>query len=483
MSDAETHMDEDGPQGAPAGGDARVRDEGAPRGFRDESGQVARSYLDEVVAAIDGADPSVLRSLAGRLHEADLADLVEALEPAERPKLVGLLGHDFDFTVLTEVDDGVREQILEDLGSSQIALGLENLDSDDAVRILEDLEKDQQETVLSHLSIGEQIQLRRGLDYPDESAGRLMQTEFVAVPSFWSVGQTIDHLRDEDELPDFYELFVVDPAHKLVGAVPLNRFLQTRRSIPIGDLVDVARHMVSATTDREEVARLFERYNLLSMPVVDEGERMVGVIMVDDVLDVIQEEADEDIRRLSGIGDEEISDSVRETVRSRVSWLVVNLGTAVLASLVIGLFEATIEQMVALAVLMPIVASMGGNAATQTMTVAVRALATQDLGNVNARRIIRRETAVGLVNGVVFAVLIGIVASLWFGNVQLGIVIAAAMVVNMLAAGLAGILIPLALQKLKVDPAIASGVFVTTVTDVVGFFAFLGFAALWFGLG
>ena len=313
-----------------------MRDEGAPRGFRDESGQVARSYLDQVVGAIEGSDPSALQRLAADLHEADLADLVEALEPDERPELVRLLGHDFHFTVLTEVDDGVREQILKDLGSSQIALGLGDLDSDDAVRILEDLEKGQQETVLSRLSIGDQIQLRRGLDYPDESAGRLMQTEFVAVPSFWSVGQTIDHLRDEDELPDFYELFVVDPAHKLVGAVPLNRFLQTRRSIPIGDLVDDARHMVSATTDREEVARLFERYNLLSMPVVDEGERMVGVIMVDDVLDVIQEEADEDIRRLSGIGDEEISDSVRETVRSRVSWLVVNLGTAVLASLIIG---------------------------------------------------------------------------------------------------------------------------------------------------
>ena len=483
MSDAESRTDDDRLQDASACADGKVRDEGAPRGFRDESGQVARPYLDEVAGAIEGSDPSVLRSLAADLHEADLADLVEALEPDERPELVRLLGHDFDFTVLTEVDDGVREQILKDLGSSQIALGLENLDSDDALRILEDLEKDQQETVLSRLPIGKQIQLRRGLDYPDESAGRLMQTEFVAVPSFWSVGQTIDHLRDEDELPDFYELFVVDPAHKLVGAVPLNRFLQTRRSIPIGDLVDDARHMVSATTDREEVARLFERYNLLSMPVVDEGERMVGVIMVDDVLDVIQEEADEDIRRLSGIGDEEISDSVRETVRSRVAWLVVNLGTAVLASLVIGLFEATIEQMVALAVLMPIVASMGGNAATQTMTVAVRALATQDLGNVNARRIIRRETAVGLVNGVVFAILIGIVASLWFGNVELGVVIAAAMVVNMLAAGLAGILIPLALQRLKIDPAVASGVFVTTVTDVVGFFAFLGFAALWFGLG
>ena len=482
MSDAEARPDDDGPARG-VGGEARVRDEGAPPGFRDGSGQVARLYLDEVVAAIGQRDGDMLRDLAGNLHEADLADLVEALQPDERPELVRLLGQDFDFTVLTEVDDGVREQILEDLGSSQIALGLESLDSDDAVRILEDLEKGQQETVLSQLSIGEQIQLRRGLDYPDESAGRLMQTEFVAVPSFWSVGQTIDHMRDEDELPEFYELFVVDPAHKLVGAVPLNRFLQTRRSVPIGDLVDDARHMVSATTDREEVARLFERYNLLSMPVVDEGERMVGVIMVDDVLDVIQEEADEDIRRLSGIGDEEISDSVRETVRSRVSWLVVNLGTAVLASLVIGLFEATIEQMVALAVLMPIVASMGGNAATQTMTVAVRALATQDLGNVNARRIIRRETAVGLVNGVIFAVLIGIVASLWFGNVELGLVIAAAMVVNMLAAGLAGILIPLALQRLKVDPAIASGVFVTTVTDVVGFFAFLGLAALWFGLG
>ena len=460
-----------------------LRDEGAPPGFRDESGQVSRTYLDAVSEALEREEDATLATLAADLHEADLADLLEALEPGLRPNLILRLGRDFDFTVLTEVDDGVREQILDDLAPAQIALGLEDLDSDDAVRILEDLEKGDQESVLSQLSIGEQIRLRRGLDYPEESAGRLMQTEFVAVPSFWSVGQTIDYMREEDELPEFYELFVVDPAHKLVGAVPLNRFLQTRRSVSIGGLVDEARHMVSATTDREEVARLFERYNLLSMPVVDDTERMVGVIMVDDVLDVIQEEADEDIRRLSGIGDEEISDSVRQTVRSRVVWLVINLGTAVLASLVIGLFEATIEQMVALAVLMPIVASMGGNAATQTMTVAVRALAARDLGNLNARRIVKRETAVGLINGVVFAVLIGVVASVWFANVELGIVIGVAMVVNMLAAGLAGILIPLTLQKLKVDPAIASGVFVTTVTDVVGFFAFLGFAALWFGLG
>ncbi len=463
--------------------DDDIIDEGAPKGFRDESGQVASEYLMAVVAALSAENGGTVSILAADLHEADLADLIEALDQDQRPDLVRLLGRDFDFTALTEVDDRVREQLLDELEAEQIVMGIEDLDSDDAVRILEDLGEDEQEKVLSGLSIGEQIQLRRSLDYPEESAGRLMQTEFVSVPSFWSVGQTIDYMREEDELPQFYELFVVDPAHKLVGAVPLNRFLQTRRSISIGDLIDETRHMVSATTDREDVARLFERYNLLSMPVVDESERMVGVIMVDDVLDVIQEEADEDIRRLSGIGDEEISDSVRETVRSRFTWLTINLATAILASLVIGLFEATIEQMVALAVLMPIVASMGGNAATQTMTVAVRALATRDLGNINARRIIRRETIVGLVNGVLFAILIGIVAALWFSNIQLGLVIAAAMVVNMLAAGLAGILIPLTLQRLKIDPAIASGVFVTTVTDIVGFFAFLGFAAFWFGVG
>jgi magnesium transporter len=307
-----------------------------------------------------------------------------------------------------------------------------------------------------------------------------MQTDFVAVPPFWSVGQVIDHMREADDLPDtFSDIYLVDPTYHVVGSVDLSRLLRTKREVPVRTIMDAARQVVLATADQEEVARQFERYDLKSAPVVDADKRLVGVVTVDDVVEVIQEEAEEDLRRLGGVGDETVMDTVIDTVRNRFSWLLINLATALLASSVIKLFDATIAQMVALAVLMPVVASMGGNAATQTMTVTVRALATRDLGPANTLRVIAREASVGVVNGVAFAAIIGLVVLIWFGVGTLGLVIATAMVCNFVAAGLAGILIPLLLSHFGYDPAVASGVFVTTVTDVVGFFAFLGLASLW----
>ena len=450
---------------------------------RDEEGNLSQEFVEIVGAAVEVDDADRLKALTEDLHEADLADLIEALHPSDQSKLVRLLGRDFDFVALTELDDAMRVRILDELPPEAVAEGMRDLNSDDAAQILEDLDEPDKDAILERMSFVERLQLQRVLDYPEDSAGRRMQTDFIAVPPFWTVGQTIDYLREAEELPEeFYQIFVVDPGFRLQGTLPLDALLRSKRPQKISEIMRGSSHQVAATDDQEEVAHLFERYNLVSAAVTDDSERLVGVIHVDDIVDVIQEEVDEDIKRMAGIGDEEVSDSILATVRSRFTWLLVNLATAVLASLVIGLFDATIQQMVALAVLMPIVASMGGNAGTQTMTVAVRALATRDIDIFNARRIISRETIVGLLNGMLFAVVIGIIASVWFGSLGLGGVIAAAMVVNMVAAGLFGILIPLTLNKIGVDPAIASGVFVTTVTDVVGFFAFLSFAAWWFGL-
>ena len=448
-----------------------------------EDGAVLSSFLSHIGAAIADRDTVTLRRDVSVLHQSEVGDLLEALMPEQRRALVGLLGADFDFTALTEVDEAIRLDIVENLPNDQIALAVQQLDSDDAVYILEDLEASDQEEILAKLPFTERIRLRRSLDYPEETAGRRMQTEFVAVPPFWTVGQTIDYMREDRDLPDsFSQIFVIDPTFRLVGAVALDRILRTQRAVRIEDVMHETRHAIPATMDQEEAAQVFEQYDLLSAAVVDENDRLVGVLTIDDVVDVIQQEAEEDLLRMGGVGDEELSDTVGAATRSRVPWLLINLATAILASLVIGLFDATIQQMVALAVLMPIVASMGGNAATQTMTVTVRALATRDLDIYNAGRIIRRETLVGILNGVIFAVIMGVVAAFWFGNGHLGTIIAAAMVINMLAAALAGILIPLVLDRMGVDPAIASSVFVTTVTDVVGFFAFLGLAAWWFGI-
>ncbi|WP_428697500.1 magnesium transporter [Stappia sp.] len=450
---------------------------------RDEDGRVSEDFLALVEAGVEAENAPALIGLVGDLHEADVADLIESLPEASRVPLVRLLGDEFDYATLTELDEAVRLRILEELPSDTLAEGIGELDSDDAVYILEDLDAEDQAAILDQLPYSDRIQLQRSLDYPEESAGRLMQTDFIAVPPFWSVGQTIDYMRESKDLPDtFHEIFAVDPGFRLTGSVPLDKILRTKRATKISAIMTEDPPTFKATDDREEVARSFERYNLVSAPAVDDAGRLVGMLMIDDIVDVIQEEAEEDLRGLAGLGDEEISDAVLVTARSRFNWLFVNLGTAILASVVISLFEGTIEAMVALAVLMPIVASMGGNAGTQTMTVAVRALATQELDGRNMWRVLRREVLVSLLNGVALATIIGVAAALWFASTGLGVVIGVAIVINLLFAGLSGLLIPVVLEKINVDPAIASSVFVTTVTDVVGFFAFLWIAALWFGL-
>ena len=448
--------------------------------LRDEEGALRADFLHAVEAALEAGDTKTVRELTLDLHEADLADLIQLLRPDQREPLIAALGRDFNAAALSELDEGVRDQVLEEMPNEAVAEALQQLDSDEAVYVIEDLDKQDQTDILAKLPSFERAAIERSLEYPEDSAGRIMQTDFIAVPPFWSVGQTIDYMRDAEDLPDrFYEVFVVDPSFHLIGSVALDRLLRSKRPVNIEEITESEIHPVAVASDQEEVARTFERYNLTSAPVVDPDQRLLGVITADDVVEVIQEEASEDILRLGGVAGESVSDPVWETTKHRFIWLLVNLGTAILASWVISLFDATIEQMVALAVLMPIVASMGGNAGTQTMTVAVRALATQDLGAVNAARVIGRETIVGLLNGLVFALIMGLIAFYWFGSGQLGMVIGAAMIINLLVAALSGILIPLGLHALDLDPAIASGVFVTMMTDCVGFFAFLGLAALW----
>ncbi|MDO8360414.1 MAG: magnesium transporter [Devosia sp.] len=447
---------------------------------RDAHGHLNPLWVERVRARLAAEDAVELADLVAPLHAADMGDLLEALSADERLKLVQLLGDKFDFLALTEVDDTVRAELIDELPSAAVARGVAELDSDDAVSILEDLEPPERDEILAQMPAFERLSLKRSLDFPEDSAGRLMQTDFIAIPPFWTVAQTIDYLRGEKDLPDeFYQIYVVNPTYSLQGTIPLDKFLRAKQDARISDIMQTNIIEVEAGEDQEEAAREFERYDLVEVAVVDESRRLVGVLTIDDIVDVIHEEATEDMQLLAGVGDGEISDNVLTTVRGRATWLVVNLVTAILASLVIGLFDATIEQMVALAVLMPIVASMGGNAGTQTMTVTVRALAMRELDSFKIRRLIAREIIVGVFNGLIFALLIGALTALRFFNPALGLVIGLAMVVNMIAAGSAGILIPLGLQKLKIDPAIASSVFVTTVTDVVGFFGFLGLAALW----
>ncbi len=452
--------------------------------MRNEEGDIRPQFIEEITRCIRANDAAFLREVVAELHEADLGDLIEALEPDDRVSLVELTGADFHFSALNEVDDAVREEILEELEPETVAEGVRELESDDAVELLEDLDEKDQEEILEKLPPPERIAIERRLLYPENSAGRRMQTEFITVPPDWTVGQAIDYMRETPDLPDrFYEIYAVDANRRWQGAIPLDVLLRSRRPVPLADLIDEDRHRVAVTDDLEEVARLFGKYNLVAAPVVDTEDRLVGVITVDDVVDVIEEEADEDLKALGGVtSDEELSDNVWTIAKGRFNWLLVNLATAFLASSVLGLFEGQLEKMVALAVLAPIVASQGGNAATQTMTVAVRALATRELGSNNAVRVVIREALVGLVNGLAFAVITGVAAVAWFRIPGLGIVIGLAIICNLVAGALGGILIPMVLERVRADPAVASGTFVTTVTDVVGFFSFLGIATLWFGL-
>jgi len=452
--------------------------------MRNEDGEIRAAFVEEITRSIKAGNAPLLREVVAELHEADLGDLIAALDAEDRVSLVELTGADFDFSALNEVDDTVREEILEELEPQTVAEGVRELESDDAVELLEGLDEEDQEEILEKLPPSEREEIERSLDYPEDSAGRRMQTDVITVPPHWNVGQAIDYMRETPDLPErFYEIYVVDPNHRWRGAVPLDVLLRSRRPVPLTDLIEEDRHRVAVLDDQEEVARMFGKYNLVAAPVVDAQDRLVGVITIDDVVDVIEEEADEEIKALGGVtSDEELSDNVWTIAKARFNWLLVNLATAFLASSVLGLFEGQLEKMVALAVLAPIVASQGGNAATQTMTVAVRALATRELGSGNALRVTIREVLVGFVNGIGFAIITGIAAVVWFKIPGLGIVIGLAIICNLVAGALGGIVIPIVLDKFRADPAVASGTFVTTVTDVVGFFSFLGIATLWFGL-
>jgi magnesium transporter len=453
----------------------------------DEAGAITPSFLADVEAAIEAGDSRRLRTLAGDLHEADLGGLIEALDPDMRPKLIALMGEGFDFAALTELPDAIRETLLEDLPTATVVEGVRDLESDDAAAILDDLDESEREEILAAMPASERIEIERSLDYPVHSAGRLMQTTLIAVPASWTAVQTLDSLRerDPDHLPDsFFEVFVTDSDGGFLGTVFLDALVRAPRLARVDSIMQADRRRVKVSDDREEVARLFERYNLVSAPVVDDAGGLVGMITIDDIVDVIQEAADEDIKALGGVSPrEELDDPLLSVARSRAVWLFVNLVTAFLASSVLALFQDQLQKMVALAILAPIVASQGGNAATQTMTVTVRALATRELSRANAWRIVVRELAVGLLNGFIFGIVTGIAAVLWFGIGALGGVIAAAMLTNLLAAALGGIAVPLGLDRLRIDPAVSSGAFVTTITDVVGYFSFLSFATIWFQLG
>lgn len=450
--------------------------ETAPDAPETPSMDLIRSVAD----ALHNNEDAAAADLVKDLKAPDLADVIELLEPDDRITLIESIGPSFDFEVLSELDESVRDQVSEGLPNDLLAKAITQLDTDDAAYVIESLQESDKQEILAQLPSSEREAIERNLEYPEETAGRIMQADFVAVPPFWTVGAVVDHMRESDDLPDYFsEIFVVDPTYHVLGALDLSRLLRSKRDVAVSEIMNPDRHVVLATEGQEEVARQFQRYDLMSAPVVDASNRLVGVVTVDDVVEVIQDEADFEIKALAGVGDESLSDTVVEVAKPRFWWLFVNLFTALLASAVIGLFGATIEKMVALAVLMPIVASMGGNAGTQTMTVTVRALATRELTAANVARVVVRETAVGLLNGVAFAILMGLIAYFWFHSTRLGLVIGAAMIINLLAAALAGIFIPLVLNRMRFDPAVSSTVFVTTVTDVVGFFAFLGLAAVW----
>ncbi len=435
-----------------------------------------------VAAAIEAAeagDRDRLTQVLEPLHPADIADLLEQVDTDDRTAILQLAGDYIDGEILSEIDEDIRDEVVETLAPQVLAEAVRELESDDVVDILEDLEAPQQVAILDALDVVDRLAVEQALNYPEYSAGRLMQREVVIAPAHWSVGDAIDHMRAHDDLPEqFYHVVLVDPRHQPVAYVTLGRLMSSKRDTQLSDITEDSFRSFTVDEDEGDIAYAFNQYHLISAPVVDQDGRLVGVITIDDAMAVLDEEHEEDVLRLGGVGDESLSNSTFEIVRRRFPWLAVNLMTAILASMVISLFEDALTAVVALAVLMPIVASMGGNAGTQSMTVAVRALATRDLTGSNALRVIRRESLAGLLNGVISAGVMGAVGSLWFGSPLIGVVIAVAMLVNLLVAGLSGVLVPLALDKAGVDPALAAGTFVTTVTDIVGFFAFLGLATM-----
>ncbi len=442
---------------------------------------------DEVVAEVETAlaseDGGKVQAILEPLHAADIADLMERLPSGDREAVIDALDgtrEGIDAEILSHVDDSVREDLLAALNTEQLAQIVSDLESDDALDLIEDLGEAERQEVLEAVPADDRAILKQGLAYPDSSAGRLMRREVVTIPEHWTVGETIDFMRAfKADLPeDFYNLIIVTPTHRPIGMLPLSRLLRTKRPIKVATIMQTEPKLIPVTMDQEDAAFLFRQYALVEAPIVDDDGRLAGVITVDDIVHVLDEEHEEDILNLAGLKEDDFYADVAQTARLRFSWLFVNLLTAILASIVIAFFEATIQQVVALAVLMPIVASMGGNAGTQTLTVAVRALATNELTPANAARIVLKEVLVGGVNGILFAILIGGLTWAWFGEPLIGVVIAAAMIINLLVAGLTGTMVPLLLERLKVDPAVGSTVVLTTITDVIGFFAFLGLAAL-----
>ncbi|MFY9319145.1 magnesium transporter [Lentibacter algarum] len=445
----------------------------------DEVYELSRRDVGAVLEAVQAGARDELISLMEPMHAADIADLLEQISSADRYALIELYGVEFDGEILSELDESIREDVISALRPEVLAEAVRELESDDVVDLLEDLEQLQQDAIFNALDDADAMVARQALSYPEDSAGRMMQREVVAAPEHWCVGDVIDFMRSSEDLPEqFYHVVLVDPRMHPVGNVTLGRIMGAPRKQPLSDLTEDVFQIIPVDQDEGDVAYAFNQYHLISAPVVDDEGRLVGVITIDDAMVVLDEEHEEDILRLAGVGEGSLTDRVISTTKRRFPWLAVNLATAVLASLVIAQFEGVISDFVALAVLMPIVASMGGNAGTQSLTVAVRAIATKDLTGSNVWRVIRREVLVGAVNGAIFALVMGVVCLLWFSSATLGLVIASAMVINLVVAGFAGTVIPVALEKAGVDPALASGAFVTTVTDVVGFFAFLGLAAL-----
>lgn len=447
----------------------------------DDAYELDSSLVEKVLAVVSTHDRASLAALLDPLHAADIADLLEQVAKGQRREILSLWGVGMDGDVLSELDEGLREEVIETLEPETLAVAVRDLDSDDVVDLLEDLEKPHQDVILDALDDTDRVAVENSLSYPDESAGRLMQREVVAAPAHWTVGEAIDFLRNDNDLPEqFYHMILVDPMMRPVGYVTLGKLLGAAREVNLTDLQEESFRTIPANQSEADVAYAFNQYHLISAPVVDEAGRLVGAITIDDAMNVLDEEHEEDIMRLAGVGDGSLSDRLWETAKQRFPWLAVNLFAAILASRVIVQFEATISQFVVLAALMPIIASMGGNAGTQSLTVTVRALATKDLTSQNTWRVIRREALVGLLNGFLFATVLGCFGYFWYDNAALGWVLAAAMVINLFVAGFVGVAAPVILDKVGVDPALASGTFVMTVTDMVGFFAFLGIATMVF---
>jgi len=440
-----------------------------------------KEFINVLSKKIKDNDTAFLNRTLKELHPSDSADLIENLIPENRTKLIEIEGFNLDPEIFIELNESIQTEIFILLSTESIVNILRRLESDNALKILENLDEKKKNTVLNKLPPKDRFILQEGLSYPEDSAARIMQREFTAIPSNWSVGQTIDYLRENKDLPEeFLEIFIVDSDFKPIGTVPSSKVLRASRDSKMNLIMSEMQVLIPVNMDKEEVGRIFENYNLISAGVVDKTNKLVGMITGDDVVTVVKEEAEEDVLRLAGVGDEEITDSVLKKTKRRFNWLLLNLFTALLATWVISKFGATIEQMVALAFLMPIVASMGGNAGMQTLAVTIRAIATKELSSGNLTQIVTKEFIIGVLNGIIFAAITALIVQLWFKEINLSILIAVAMVLNMIVAGLFGILVPVSLKKFNIDPAIASSVFVTTITDVIGFLSFLGIGAYFF---